>query len=376
MRHQKTRNKLSRDSAHRKALLMNLSKELIEHERIKTTEAKAKAVRPEVEKLITLAKRGDLHARRQALSTLSQDKFAVHKLFAEVAPPLRRAPGRLHAHPQARPAPQRRDRDGLHRAGLAPPGAAAGVFGWSRSSRSSTTAPASAAGPASPASAPSRRSSSGPCRTILGEHRRRGPPLRLTVAGRTDRGVHAWAQVASYRHEAVDPLRLNGLLPDDVAVLASEPAPPGFDARRDARSRTYCYRVLARRTRSAFERGRAYWWFGRRSTAGRWRNAPPRSLGRHDFTAFTPTETEHVRFVRDVMRAEWVGEGELLEFWIEADTFMRHMNRVLVGTMLEVAAGRRTFEEFVSLLEGAPRSAAGRTAPAHGLALASVSYGP
>jgi len=86
MRHQKTRNKLSRDSAHRKALLMNLSKELIEHERIKTTEAKAKAVKPQVEKLITLAKRGDLHARRQALSTLAQDKFAVHKLFDEVAP--------------------------------------------------------------------------------------------------------------------------------------------------------------------------------------------------------------------------------------------------------------------------------------------------
>jgi large subunit ribosomal protein L17 len=86
MRHQKTRNKLSRDSAHRKALLMNLSKEIIEHERIKTTEAKAKAVKPEIEKLITLAKRGDLHARRQALSTLAQDKFAVHKLFVDVAP--------------------------------------------------------------------------------------------------------------------------------------------------------------------------------------------------------------------------------------------------------------------------------------------------
>jgi large subunit ribosomal protein L17 len=86
MRHQKTRNKLSRDSAHRKALLMNLSKEIIEHERIETTQAKAKAVKPEIEKLITLAKRGDLHARRQALATLSQDKFAVHKLFDEVAP--------------------------------------------------------------------------------------------------------------------------------------------------------------------------------------------------------------------------------------------------------------------------------------------------
>ena len=86
MRHQKTKHKLSRDSAHRKALLMNLSKEIIEHERIKTSEAKAKAVKPEIEKLITLAKRGDLHARRQALSTLAQDKFAVHKLFEDLAP--------------------------------------------------------------------------------------------------------------------------------------------------------------------------------------------------------------------------------------------------------------------------------------------------
>src|SRR6202043_1861392 len=93
MRHQKTKNKLSRDSAHRKSLLMNLSKEIIEHERIKTTEAKAKAVKPEIEKLITIAKRGALHARRQALSTVSQDKFAVHKLFEEVAPRYAERPG-------------------------------------------------------------------------------------------------------------------------------------------------------------------------------------------------------------------------------------------------------------------------------------------
>ena len=86
MRHQKAKGKLSRDSAHRKALMMNLSKEIIEHERIETTAAKAKAVKPEVEKLITLAKRGDLHARRQALSALGQDKFTVYKLFEEIAP--------------------------------------------------------------------------------------------------------------------------------------------------------------------------------------------------------------------------------------------------------------------------------------------------
>ena len=93
MRHQKAKGKLSRDSAHRKALMMNLSKEIIEHERIRTTAAKAKAVKPEIEKLITLAKRGDLHARRQALSTLAQDKFAVHKLFEDLAPRYAERPG-------------------------------------------------------------------------------------------------------------------------------------------------------------------------------------------------------------------------------------------------------------------------------------------
>ncbi|HEY0631470.1 MAG TPA: 50S ribosomal protein L17 [Thermoleophilaceae bacterium] len=93
MRHQKNRHKLSRDSAHRKALLMNLSKEVIDHERIETTTAKAKAVKPEVERLITLAKRGDLHARRQALSALGQDKFMVYKLFEEIAPRYAERPG-------------------------------------------------------------------------------------------------------------------------------------------------------------------------------------------------------------------------------------------------------------------------------------------
>ena len=210
--------------------------------------------------------------------------------------------------------------------------------------------------------------------TVLGETGTDGQPLKLTVAGRTDRGVHAWGQVASYAHEAVDPLRLNGLLSDDLAVLACEPAPAGFDARRDATSRTYCYRVLARRARSAFERERAFWWPGEldRGTLSR---CASELLGSHDFTAFTPAETLHSHFRRHVLRAEWrVGKRDVLEFWIEADTFLRHMNRVLVGTMLEVAAGRRTLEDFTGLLAGGTRSQAGSTAPAHGLALAHVSY--
>ena len=93
MRHRRTRHKLSRDTAHRRSLLRNLSRDLIEHERIKTSQAKAKAVKPEVEKLITLAKRGDLHARRRALSTLGQDRFVVHKLFEEIAPRYSERPG-------------------------------------------------------------------------------------------------------------------------------------------------------------------------------------------------------------------------------------------------------------------------------------------
>ena len=93
MRHRKKRNKLSRSASHREALLSNLSKQLIEHERIQTSQAKAKAVKPEVEKLITLAKGGSLHARRQALSTLGQDRFLVHKLFEEIGPRYAERPG-------------------------------------------------------------------------------------------------------------------------------------------------------------------------------------------------------------------------------------------------------------------------------------------
>jgi tRNA pseudouridine38-40 synthase len=210
-------------------------------------------------------------------------------------------------------------------------------------------------------------------RTILGERGHDGEPLTLTVAGRTDRGVHAWGQVASYRHEALDPLRLNGLLPEDIGVLACEPAAEDFDARRSARSRTYCYRVLARRTPDVFERGRAFWW-PRPLDRSSLEECAKLLVGTHDFTAFTPTETEHKRFERSVIRAEWRFGGDLLEFWVEADTFLRHMNRILVGTMLDVAAARREISQFADLLEGRPRSHAGPTAPAHGLALVSVAY--
>jgi tRNA pseudouridine38-40 synthase len=217
-------------------------------------------------------------------------------------------------------------------------------------------------------------------RTVQGELERaldivlRRNDVKLTVAGRTDAGVHAWGQVASYEGEPARADSLNALLPYDVAVLECIPAASGFDARRDATSRAYAYRLLTRGARSPFERRLALHW-PRPLDHGSLRRCAELLVGTRDFTAFTPTDTVHVRFRRDVLAADWVElDAGRIEFRIEADAFMRSMVRVLVGTMLEVAGGRRSLDQFGELLDGRPRSQAGTTAPPHGLHFLGAGY--
>jgi tRNA pseudouridine38-40 synthase len=194
----------------------------------------------------------------------------------------------------------------------------------------------------------------------------------LAVAGRTDTGVHASGQVASLTVDAGPPTArvpqaVNQLLPADVAVLACREEAEDFHARFSARSRAYEYRVLLAKARSPLRAARVH----HHPRPVEWQRLEACAAvlpGEHDFRAFTPTQTRHEVFVRTVERAEWIRRGDHLDFEIRADSYLRHMVRSLVGTMVEAP------HMIPELLDGRSRSEAGATAPPWGLYLVSVTY--
>jgi tRNA pseudouridine38-40 synthase len=196
---------------------------------------------------------------------------------------------------------------------------------------------------------------------------------RLAVAGRTDTGVHALGNVVSVEADGGPPAErvanaLNATLPEDVSVVAVEEVAGDFHARHSATSRSYRYRIWRRAAPSPFEQRRS-WWVPRPLDEERLADAADLLLGEHDFRAFTPTETQHEVFKRHVLAAAWHRRGDVLEFEITADSFLRHMVRTLVGTMIELPP-----ERIAPLLSGRPRADAGATAPPHGLYLERVAY--
>jgi tRNA pseudouridine38-40 synthase len=195
----------------------------------------------------------------------------------------------------------------------------------------------------------------------------------LAVAGRTDTGVHATGQVASVVVSGGAPAAraaeaLNTALPPDVSVLAAAEAPDGFNARFSASARTYRYLVLNRVERSALDAGRSLWW-PRPTDLPKLQACAALLPGEHDFTAFTPAESQHEVFLRVIREAAWERRGDYLHFTVTADSFLRHMVRTLVGTMLQASP-----ERIAELLGGRPRFEGGATAPPWGLYLEHVEY--
>ena len=202
--------------------------------------------------------------------------------------------------------------------------------------------------------------------------------VRVEGAGRTDAGVHALGQVAAFDvPDGTDLYRLrgslNGITERDVSVVSLEPAADGFDPRRDARSRTYEYTIVAGRPASPLLRGRS-WHVAAALDLDLLQRVAGAVLGTRDFAAFRAADCESPSTMREVHESAWREQGGVLVYRIRASAFLKQMVRVLVGSMVDVAAGRLDEALFVALLEGGDRTRAGRTAPACGLTLVSVEY--
>ena len=203
-------------------------------------------------------------------------------------------------------------------------------------------------------------------------------PVKMSAAGRTDAGVHASGQVVSFRAQtelrpALISYKTTAVLPNDVALRRCVAVREDFDARRDARSRTYEYRLVNDEIRSPLQRHHAGY-APQRLDLELLQEAARLVEGTHDFRAFTPQKSYHVRFERIVTRSRWSRHDDLLRYRISADSFLYGMVRTLVGTMLEVAGGKRDLTEFDRLLSGGKRSEAGPAVTSRGLTLVGVGY--
>jgi tRNA pseudouridine38-40 synthase len=203
-------------------------------------------------------------------------------------------------------------------------------------------------------------------------------PVKVSVAGRTDAGVHASGQIVSFEAEtelrpALISYKTTAVLPNDVALRRCVAVRNDFDARRDARSRTYEYKMINDEIRSPLERHHAGY-TPQRLNLDLLSTAASLVRGTHDFRAFTPQKSYHVRFERVVTTSRWTGNDDLLRYRVTADSFLYGMVRTLVGTMVEVASGKRDLAEFDRLLSGGRRSEAGPAVPSKGLTLVGVGY--
>lgn len=204
-----------------------------------------------------------------------------------------------------------------------------------------------------------------------------GHPPRLSVAGRTDAGVHARAQVASLQTDA-DPERIqravNGILGPEVVALDARVAPEGFDARFSASAREYRYRIDLGRVPDPFT-ARFVWHRPGEPAVAEMRRAASLLVGEHDFASFCRRPPDDRHTVRDLERLSLVREGERLEVAARADSFLHQMVRSLVGTLVAVGDGRISAGAMPAILDARDRGAAGQMAPAHGLTLERVIYG-